>query len=241
MIVVTLISLIQAYPYYFALIIGFIIFLIGIYLFITRRIRHQDKVINSNHKKTSTKTYNNINTKGGNYNERIGGNYIQGDYINIQNKRIDISKDITQILGEFKNILTKLINQGCSVEEAVTKLANDLAKEARRKPEIKSKLLIDEDANDSEVKEEFITLLTLLKSKTETPFSSNYNEYDNHNDYQEMINYKGYTIYLETDKDGYWHYKIDGLLYDNTGQSYFKSYAIDEAKGKIDEERFSNW
>ena len=142
LIVVTLIYLIQAYTYYFALIIGFIILLIGINLFITKRIRHQDKVINSNNKKTSTKTHTNINTKGGNYNEHIEGNYIQGDYINIQNKRIDISKDITQILGEFQHILTKLINQGCSVEEAVIKVSNDLAKEARRKPEIKSKLLI---------------------------------------------------------------------------------------------------
>ena len=79
----------------------------------------------------------------------------------------------------------------------------------------------------------------MLRSKTS--FSFNYNGDDNINDYEETINYKGYTIYLETDKDGCWHYKIDGLLYDNNGENYFKSYAIYEAKGKIDEERFRNW
>jgi hypothetical protein len=30
-------------------------------------------------------------------------------------------------------------------------------------------------------------------------------------------------------------------MYDNTGESWSKSLAIDEAKGKIDQERFSNW
>ncbi|MEH2222919.1 hypothetical protein [Nostoc sp.] len=238
LIIVTLISLIQAYPYYFALIVGFLIFLIGIYLSIKKRIRHQDKVRNFINKNT-TKNYNNVNTKGGNYNEHIEGNYIQGDYINIQNKQIDISEDVNQILGEFQNILTKLINQGCSIEEAVTQLANDLANEARRKPEIKSKFLIEEDANDNEVKEEFITLLNLLKN--ETLFSFNYDEDNNSNDYEERISYKGYTIYLETDKDGCWHYKIDGIFYDNIGESYSRYSAMDEAKGKIDEERFRNW
>lgn len=241
LIVVTLISWIQAYPYYFALIIGLILFLASIYLFTAGYIRHQDKVINSKQRKTYAENYSSINTNGGNYNELIQGPYIQGDYINIQNQPIDISKDVTQILGEFQNLLMKLINQGCDAEEAVNKLANDLAKEARRKPEIKSKLFIDEDANDNEVKEEFLNLLiNNCLVRNQTSFSSSYDDIEN-NDYQEMINYKGYTIYLESDKDGLWHYKIDGILYDKTGESYSKAYAIDEAKGKIDEERFSKW
>ncbi|MDB9372905.1 hypothetical protein [Nodularia sphaerocarpa] len=240
LIIVTIISLIEVYPDYFVLLLGCILFLSGIYLFLTRFVRHQ--VVNFKNRKNSAKNYNKINTNGGNYNEFIQGNYIQGDYIIIQNKRIDISKDVTQILGEFKNILTKLINQGCSVEEAVIKLANDLANEARRKPEIKSKLFIDDDANDQEVQEEFINLLIndyLLKNKT--PFLSNYDEEKSSSDYEERINYKGYTIHLETDKDGWWHYKIDGFLYNKTGESFSKYFAIDEAKGKIDEQRFSNW
>jgi hypothetical protein len=243
LIVVTLISWIQTYPYYFALIIGLILFLIGIYSFITTYIQSQGKFINVKENNNNSKNYNNkINIKNGNYNELIQGSYIQGDYINIQNQSVDISEDVSQILEELQNILTNLIYQGSTIEEAVNKIATDLEKESRKNPEIKSKFLIDEDTNDSEFKEEFITLLiNNYLSISKTQFSSNYDDNKNSNDYQEIVNYRGYTIYFETDKDGKWHYKIDGLLYDNTGEWYNKSSAINEAKGKIDEERFSKW
>jgi hypothetical protein len=46
---------------------------------------------------------------------------------------------------------------------------------------------------------------------------------------------------LESDKDGNWHYRIEGIMFDNTGESFSKYFDIDEAKGKIDEERFRKW
>jgi hypothetical protein len=250
LIIVTVISWIQTNPYYFALAIGLILFLTGIYLFIVRDFGKKQQVINRKARKNYDKNFNNIknirniSTNGGNYNESIKGDYIQGDYIKIQNQPIDISEDFTQILEKLQTILITLISQGSSREEAVNQIANDLAKESRIHPEIKSKFLLYEYTNDSDFKQEFIDLLTnynyyLLRDKS--PFLSNDKYTDNSQDYQEVINYKGYTIYLETDKDGRWHYKIDGLLYDNTGDWCVKYLAIDEAKDKIDNERFSNW
>ncbi len=247
LIIVTLISWIQTNPYYFALAIGLILFLTGIYLFIVRDFGKKQQVINRKARKNYDKNFNNIrniSTNGGNYNESIKGDYIQGDYIKIQNQPIDISEDFTQILEKLQTILITLISQGYSREEAVNQIANDLAKESRIHPEMKSKFLLYEYTTDSDFKQEFIDLLTnynyyLLRDKS--PFLSNDKYTDNSQDYQEVINYKGYTIYLETDKDGRWHYKIDGLLYDNTGDWRVKYLAIDEAKGKIDNERFSNW
>jgi Ca2+/Na+ antiporter len=245
LIVVTLISWFQTYPYYFALGIGFVLFLTGIYLFVIRDIGKQQQVINRKARKNYDKNDNNvrnISTNGGNYNESIHGNNIQGDYINIQNHPIDISEDFTQIIEKLQNILTTLISQGSSVEEAVNKMANDLAKESRTHPEIKSKFLLDDYTSDSDFKQEFLDLLiNYYLSTDKSQFSPNYQYTDNSKDYQDTINYQGHTIHLRTDKDNVWHYKIDGIIYDNTGESYFKHMAIYEAKGKIDDEIFRNW
>jgi uncharacterized protein YoaH (UPF0181 family) len=226
---------------------GITLLLIVLYLYLKRKkgITRQNKLNNLEDKNNSTINYD-INTSGGNYNELIQGNYIQGDYINIQGKPIDINQDISQIMGEFQNILTKLVNQGCSTEEALIQLANDLTNEAQNKPRIKSKFFIDKDADISEIQEEFIN--RLINSYSSQSPITNFSKYlasnaiyENSCEYEEVINYKGYKIYLEVDKDDNWHYKIDGLSFNETGESWAKHFAIDEAKGKIDEERFSNW
>ena len=142
LIIVTVISWIQTNPYYFALAIGLILFLTGIYLFIVRDFGKKQQVINRKGRKNYDKNSNNIrnirniSTNGGNYNESIKGDYIQGDYINIQNQLIDISEDFTQILEKLQTILITLISQGSSREEAVNQIANDLAKESRIHPEM---------------------------------------------------------------------------------------------------------
>ncbi|MEO6862039.1 MAG: hypothetical protein ABI180_11005, partial [Microcoleus sp.] len=66
--------------------------------------------------------------------------------------------------------------------------------------------------------------------------------YEGEENYGGKINYKGHTIYWESDKDDrWWHYKINGSLCNESGEHLGKESAIDEAKGKIDEARFSNW
>lgn len=182
-----------------------------------------------------------INIGAGNYNESIGGHYIQGDYINIQGNRIDLSKDINQIHSALQGILNNLENQGCSAEEAQAQIINELVEEVQRKPEIKSKLFFDKDADESDQAEELVNLL-ISNSYSAKYTPSRISTYSEDDDYEDSVSYKGHTIYLEADKDGWWYYKIYGLISsDDSGDNFSKESAIDEAKGKIDEERFSNW
>jgi hypothetical protein len=147
-----------------------------------------------------------------------------------------MSKDITSILNDFRVILTKMQSQGYSREQAVTQMAKELAEETRKKPYVKGKFHIDENADDSEVFQEFVRLLIQHKY-----LFNQTTGYEGAEDYGEVINYKGHTIYLESDKDDFWcHYKINGSLCNESGKCYGKELAIDEAKGKIDEARFSN-
>ncbi|HSF73649.1 MAG TPA: hypothetical protein VLA84_07605 [Microcoleus sp.] len=239
-------QLIVENQYVVGVIIGIILLTIGLYLYLKRQrgVRDNHKLYDLEDKNNST-TNHDINTGGGNYNGVIGGNYIQGDYIKIQDKRVDISKNLISILDDFRVILTKMQNQGYSTEQAVTQMAKELAEETRKKPYVKSKFHIDKNADDIEAFEIFVRLLqTNHPLNQKIPMYPMYQVYsgdDDSENHGEKINYKGYTIYLESDKDGKWHYKIDSIMYDNTGESWLKSLAIDEAKGKIDEERFSKW
>ncbi len=174
-----------------------------------------------------------INTGGGNYNRVVEGNYIQGDYINIQDNRIDMSKDITSILDDFRAILNEMKSQGYSTDQAVTQMAEELAKETRNKSYVKGKFHIDENAADSEVYETFVRLLIRNHSFNQVT------GYEGEEDYGENINYKGHTIYLESDKDDRWYYKINGSMCNESGEYFDKDLAIDQAKGKIDQARRS--
>lgn len=157
-----------------------------------------------------------------------------------------MSKNITSILDDFRLILTKMQSQGYSTEQAVTQMAQELAEETRKKPYVKSKFHIDENADDSEAFEIFVRLLILsnhpLNQKIPMyPMYQVYSGDEGSENHGENINYKGYTIYLESDKDGNWHYRIEGIMFDRTGESFSKYFAMDEAKGKIDKEIFSKW
>lgn len=211
-----IIYFVNTYPY-FALFIAFVLFLISIYLLI------------KNLKSNST-----VNTDGGDYNELIQGHYVKGNYninhINIQGNSIDSSQNLSQVISEIQDILAKMLNRGYNIEEAVKVISNDLLLEIKNKPKIKINFVGNEDVSDDELIAELIHLITYENS---TNFEDN--------NYYETISYKGYMIYLEIDKDNWWHYRINGLIFDNTGSSFSKRSAIDEAKGKIDEERFRNW
>lgn len=222
LIIVTLIAVIQSYPYW-ALLIGFL-FTLMIYFY-----------------KAIITSKSNINTHGGNYNELIQGNYVQGDYnINIQGNNIDLNQDITQTIAKIQDILTQMVNQGYSTEEALTRITNDLLEVMKRQPKIKIRLFGDENVNDSELIEELINFLIDDNSSSNCE-TSEFSRIIENNIYYETVYYKGYSIYLEVDKNKCWHYRIANLLLDNTGKSFVKYLAIDEAKGKIDKERFRNW
>lgn len=238
-------QLIVENKYVVGIIIGIILLTLGLYLYLKRQrgIRDHHKLDDLENKNNSTINHD-INTGGGNYNRVIEGNYIQGDYIKIQDKRVDISKDITSILDDFRVILTKMQNQGYSTERAVTQMAKELAEETRKKPYVKGKFHIDENADDSEAFEKFVRRLILSNHplNQKLPIYKVYSGYEESEDYGAAVNYKGHTIYFESDKDDYWwYYKITGPLCNESGQRSEKSWAIDEAKGKIDEARFSNW
>ncbi|MEG4495121.1 hypothetical protein [Microcoleus sp. D3_18_C4] len=231
-------QLIVENKYVVGITIGIIVLTIGLYLYLKRQrgVRDNQKIYDFEDKNNSPINHD-INTGGGNYNRVIKGNYIQGDYIKIQDKRVDMNKDITSILDDFRAILNEMKSQGYSTEQAVTQMAEELAKESRNKPYVKGKFHIDENAADSEVYETFVRLLIKNHSFNQT---TGYEGEENH---RKNINYEGHTIYLESDKDDFWwYYKINGLLCNESGKCCSgKEWAIDEAKGKIDEARFSNW
>jgi hypothetical protein len=230
----SVVQLVVENQYTFGIIIGIIILAIGIYLYFKRQggVKNNHKPYDSKDKNNSTINYD-INTGGGNYNRVVEGNYIQGDYINIQDKRVDMSKDITSILNDFRVILTKMQSQGYSIEQAVTQIAKELAEETRKKPYVKGKFHIDENADDSEV-EEFFRLLIQHKH-----LFNQTTGYEGEENYGENIDYKGHTIYLESDKDDRWYYKINGSMCNESGEYFDKDLAIDQAKGKIDKARRS--
>lgn len=230
-------KLIVENQYMFGIIIGIIILAIGIYLYLKHQItlRNNHKLYDEENKNNSTRNYD-INTGGGNFNRVVEGNYIQGDYINIQDNRVDMSKDISSILDDFRAILTEMKSQGYNTQQAATQMAKELAAETRKNPYVKGKFHIDENADDTEVFE-FMRLLILNNHL----FNQTTGEEGAEDDGEETI-YQRHTVYLESDRNDYWYYKINGPLCNESGKSLLtKDMAIDEAKKKIDEARFSNW
>jgi HEAT repeats len=78
-----------------------------------------------------------INMGGGNYYESIiteGGNYIQGDYINL-------SQDLTQAASQIQDLLEQLQKQGIAVDVAQEQVANGMANQAQNNPKMKDKLV----------------------------------------------------------------------------------------------------
>ena len=71
---------------------------------------------------------------GGNYNESIQGDYIQGD-------RINISQDLPQAAAQIQQLLYQLQSQGYSQADAQHKVANDWANEANNDSKAKGTLV----------------------------------------------------------------------------------------------------
>jgi uncharacterized protein YjbI with pentapeptide repeats len=78
----------------------------------------------------------NIQMGSGNYNERIKGNYVQGNYYAPEQKQT-----LTEAAAEIQQLLAQLQSQGCSPEEAQRQAANDLATKAKNDSTTKEKLV----------------------------------------------------------------------------------------------------
>jgi hypothetical protein len=78
-----------------------------------------------------------INTGGGNYYEYIdtsGGDYIQGNYINM-------SQDLTQAASQIQDLIEQLQKNGVSVDVAQEQVAKDVATQAQKNPTVRDKLI----------------------------------------------------------------------------------------------------
>jgi biotin operon repressor len=78
-----------------------------------------------------------INTGGGSYYESIntqGGNYIQGNYINM-------SQDLTQAAVQIQDLIEQLQKQGVTVEAAHEQVVSDMATQAQNNSVMKDKLV----------------------------------------------------------------------------------------------------
>lgn len=83
----------------------------------------------------------NIHMGFGNYNESIQGNYIQGDYIEIQGCYINTNQELSDVVAEFREVINQLKNQGYSAEKAEEKVAKDLEEKARNNPKVKKRVV----------------------------------------------------------------------------------------------------
>ena len=82
----------------------------------------------------------NIHMGFGNYNESIQGNYIQGDYIEIQGCYINTNQELSEVVAEFREVVNQLKNKGYSAEKAEMQVAQDLEEKARSNPKVKKRL-----------------------------------------------------------------------------------------------------
>jgi len=83
----------------------------------------------------------NINIDRGNYNESIHGNYIQGDYIEIQGCYINTNQELSDVVAEFREVVDQLKNQGYSADKAEEQVAQDLEEKARSNPKVKKRVV----------------------------------------------------------------------------------------------------
>ncbi|WP_333127278.1 GUN4 domain-containing protein [Microcoleus sp. Pol11C3] len=83
----------------------------------------------------------NIFTGGGNYNQSIHGDYIQGDYIEIQGCYINTNQDLSHVVAEFREVVEQLKNQGYSAHKAEDQVAQDLEEKTRSNPKVKKRVV----------------------------------------------------------------------------------------------------
>lgn len=199
-----------------------------------------------------------IDTRGGNYNETVQGNYIQGDYINhhvtIQEHQVEVSSNISHTIDEFKEILAQMMVQNSDPIEAISKFAQELAEELHNHPEVKTHFNATQDTNEKELVNIILKLL-LIPTYSFQRLNNNDNSVPTYLEEEErdryIYFYKRYVIDVTKDQNNFWFFKIQPDIYYHLrttekiyiGSSfyYFSESAISAAKRKIDEIRFNNW
>ncbi|WP_392530189.1 hypothetical protein [Nostoc sp. C117] len=183
-----------------------------------------------------------VNTNGGDYNESIGRDYIGRDsikkYINIKNEQVEIGSDISETLGDFKDILNEMIIKSSDPVEAISQFAKELAEELRKQPEVKANFDDKGDSSEQELANKIIIdLLTksydqisqinqtiqitqpdqinqssqIQKINSSSALEYTYYISNNENEYKndrDDISYNGYTIYLAKDHENMWNIEI---------------------------------
>ena len=90
------------------------------------KIGEQSKMTGDSRVINATNYYENISTGG--------GDYIQGDYINM-------SQDLSQAASQIQSLLEKLQQQGITVDVAQEQVAQDIANQAKNSPKMRDKLV----------------------------------------------------------------------------------------------------
>jgi hypothetical protein len=85
--------------------------------------------------KSDKEQYKTINVGEGNYNEFIGG-----DYINIQGNQIYVGQDLSDFTTQIQEILNRLRTQDYSKEEAEKRVTQELKTEGYKNPKFRKKL-----------------------------------------------------------------------------------------------------
>lgn len=152
-------------------VVGLTLLLLGFLLRLRNKNRarlaliNQVEVIPSNQITVNTNDTSYVDTRGGNYNRKIGRDYIQGNSIKgdlvtknitIEGQKVEVSSDYSQTLGDFKEILDDMILKSSNPVEAISQFARELAEELRKQPEIKVYLDAKQSSNEQEVVNKFI-------------------------------------------------------------------------------------
>ena len=85
--------------------------------------------------KSDNNHYRNIHVDGGNYNEFIGG-----DYINIQGNQIYLGQDLSHFTAQIQEILNQLQTQDYSKREAESQVTQELKTELHKNSNFRKKL-----------------------------------------------------------------------------------------------------
>ena len=225
----------------FTTILGLTLFLSGMFLHLRNQsiVKTQPRLAPIKQIIPTRNKQRTVNTNGGAYNEKIKRDYIGRDlnkYIKIKNQEVKISADISETLGDFKDILNEMIVKSSEPGEVISQFAKELAEELRKQPDVKASFDEKEDSSEQELANKIIIdLLTKSydqlsqinqitqitrpdkinqSSQIQKLNNSNALEYtyyipnnDNDND-RDVIPYNGYTIYLAKDHENMWNLEI---------------------------------
>jgi hypothetical protein len=78
---------------------------------------------------------------GENYTESISGNYVQGDYVEVQNYQINVNQDLQGVTDQLQKILTSLHQQGINEKDSQRRVIDDLTRQVSGNPRLANNLI----------------------------------------------------------------------------------------------------